>query len=100
MIARLLESELRKASSYYPVVTLTGPRQSGKTTLIRNLWPEKTYLSLEDPDILDFAMDLAFLGDEANIPADRRLLVYGGEDSFSRSGARVLGWREALLQPA
>ena len=57
MIARLLESELRKASSYYPVVTLTGPRQSGKTTLIRTLWPRKTYVSLEDPDILDFAKD-------------------------------------------
>jgi predicted AAA+ superfamily ATPase len=57
MFPRLLESSLRIAASHYPVVTLTGPRQSGKTTLLKALWPKKTYASLEDPDILDFAQD-------------------------------------------
>ncbi|MGO8693160.1 MAG: ATP-binding protein [Rectinemataceae bacterium] len=56
MVPRLLEAALSKASSHYPIVTLTGPRQSGKTTLVRSLWPEKTYASLEDPDVLDFAI--------------------------------------------
>ena len=38
-------------SAYYPIVTLTGPRQAGKTTLIRHVFPEKEYVSLEDPDM-------------------------------------------------
>jgi len=56
MIPRLLAGKLAEAAGYYPITTLTGPRQSGKTTLIRSLWPEKGYASLEDPDSLDFAL--------------------------------------------
>ena len=54
-IPRCLEGALREAARYYPLVTLTGPRQSGKTTLLRAMWPEKAYASLDDPDTLDFA---------------------------------------------
>ena len=54
-IPRRLEGALREAARYYPLVTLTGPRQSGKTTLLRAMWPEKAYASLDDPDTLDFA---------------------------------------------
>ncbi len=54
-IPRHLEKSLLEAASLYPVVTLTGPRQSGKTTLLRALWHDKVYASLEDPDTLDFA---------------------------------------------
>lgn len=39
----------------FPVVTVTGPRQSGKTTLCRAVFPEKPYVSLEAPDVQDFA---------------------------------------------
>lgn len=39
-----------EASRYFPVVTVTGPRQSGKSTLLRHLFPEMPYLSMEDPD--------------------------------------------------
>ena len=38
------------------MVALTGPRQSGKTTLARSAFPEKDYVSLEDPDNLEFAL--------------------------------------------
>ena len=38
-------------SREYPVITITGPRQSGKTTLVRHLFPELPYFSLENPDI-------------------------------------------------
>ena len=55
MIKRLLEKAIRDSSAYYPIVTITGPRQSGKTTLIQTIWPGKTYCSLEDPDTFDFA---------------------------------------------
>ena len=38
------------ASGYFSVITLTGPRQSGKSTLLKNLFPNALYRSLEDPD--------------------------------------------------
>ena len=49
----LAAAEARLAG--YPVLTITGPRQSGKTTLARLLAPEKPYFSLEDPDTREFA---------------------------------------------
>jgi len=39
----------------FPVVTVTGPRQSGKTTLVKSLWPDKPYVSLETPANREFA---------------------------------------------
>jgi predicted AAA+ superfamily ATPase len=45
------------ASRFFPVVTITGPRQSGKTTLIRNLFDKLPYYSLENPDVLSFALN-------------------------------------------
>jgi uncharacterized protein len=50
-IHREIEDEVKKVSALYPVVTITGPRQSGKTTLARNLFPQKAYFNLETPDI-------------------------------------------------
>jgi len=55
MISRTLESALRKAAGQYPVVTITGPRQSGKTTLCRAVFPDKPYVNLERPDVREFA---------------------------------------------
>lgn len=51
MIERDLTTELRQAAAEYPVVTLLGPRQSGKTTLARMTFPDKLWVSLEDPDV-------------------------------------------------
>ncbi len=50
MIPRHLEPTLVRAADTSPVVTLTGPRQSGKTTLLRAAFPEHRYQSLEAPD--------------------------------------------------
>ncbi len=57
MIPRDIESALRKLLEGFPIVTLTGPRQSGKTTLARAVFASKPYVSLEDPDIRRMAMD-------------------------------------------
>ncbi len=51
MLARHLAPVLRKAAAAYPVVTLTGPRQSGKTTLVRAVFADHLYVSLEAPDV-------------------------------------------------
>ncbi|MBK8164435.1 MAG: ATP-binding protein [bacterium] len=51
MITRALTPELLAALAEYPVVTVLGPRQSGKTTLARMTLPELPYRSLEDPDV-------------------------------------------------
>lgn len=56
MISRTLENKLHELSGYYPVVVVTGPRQSGKTTLCRMAFPDKPYVSLEALDIRDFAI--------------------------------------------
>lgn len=46
-----MTTELLEAAGEYPVVTIFGPRQSGKTTLVQMTFPEKMYYSLEDPDV-------------------------------------------------
>ena len=51
MLRRHLTSTLQAAAAANPVVTLTGPRQSGKTTLVRALFPAHRYISLERPDV-------------------------------------------------
>ena len=47
IIDRNLSVPLRQRLRHYPVVTLTGPRQSGKTTLCRSVLPDRPYVSLE-----------------------------------------------------
>lgn len=55
MIARQIENQLRHLAEIYPVVTITGPRQSGKTTLAKALFPRHKYVSLENFDIRQMA---------------------------------------------
>lgn len=54
-ISRELAKELTEMAACYPVVTVIGPRQSGKTTLVRRLFPNKPYVSFEDMDERELA---------------------------------------------
>ena len=51
LIKREIQKELENLMSSYPVVTITGPRQSGKTTLARTTFPEYSYCNLEQPEM-------------------------------------------------
>ena len=55
VVDRLLRGPLRRLARRHPVVTMTGPRQSGKSTLCRAAFPDKPYVSLEPPDQRDLA---------------------------------------------
>jgi hypothetical protein len=57
MIPRTLAETLRRLAQSFPVVAITGPRQSGKTTLARDVFASKPYVSLEDPIERAFAME-------------------------------------------
>lgn len=57
MIPRLLADKITTWSRQYPVVTVTGPRQSGKSTLCKALFPDKPYISLEDGHLRSHAKE-------------------------------------------
>lgn len=56
MIQREISSQLLKVASKMPVISITGPRQSGKTTLARMCFPEYDYVNLESPDVYEAAV--------------------------------------------
>ena len=56
MIPRAAAPTLERLAKGFPVVALTGPRQSGKTTLAKSVFSEKAYVSLENPDEREFAL--------------------------------------------
>jgi len=64
VIERDLTPKLREAAKAFPAVTVTGPRQSGKSTLCRRTFPKHAYANLEAPDVRAFAQEdpRAFLG--------------------------------------
>lgn len=55
MINRKIEKKLKDSAKKYPVVTIVGPRQSGKTVLVKKVFSNYTYISLENYDMRDFA---------------------------------------------
>lgn len=50
-IPRAMSASIVEVANFFPVVTLTGPRQSGKSTLLRHLYADLPYFSMEDPDV-------------------------------------------------
>ena len=82
MVHREVESTLFSLMQKYPAINVTGPRQSGKTTLVRELLKEHRYFSLENPDIQLFAEEdpRGFLR-SAGKPSyfrDTNILIKGG----------------------
>lgn len=124
MFDRAITPQLKRLFTQYPFVTLTGPRQSGKTTLCRTTFPALPYANLEAPDLREFALSdprgfLAKYRDGAifdeiqrapellsylQVMADERggngLFVLTGSEQFRLSDAinQSLAGRTALLR--
>ncbi|WLE98343.1 MAG: ATP-binding protein [Candidatus Electrothrix communis] len=57
MLSRKIENELKTTADEYPVITIIGPRQSGKTTLARKVFQHHAYVNLENPELRSLALD-------------------------------------------
>jgi predicted AAA+ superfamily ATPase len=57
MIKRALAKKLLSSLKAYPVVAVVGPRQSGKSTLVKTVFPHKPYVSMEDLDMREYAIN-------------------------------------------
>src|SRR5688572_19075276 len=100
MFDRELTPLLRRRAEQYPVVMVTGPRQSGKTTLCRALFDSHAYISLEAPDVRSRARNdprgfLRALGegailDEVQNAPDLLSYIQGEVDEHPRPGRFVL----------
>ncbi len=107
MFPRTLHPYLIEAAETLPVVTLTGPRQSGKTTLVRAAFPHLPYVSLEAPDTRERALldprgflnalpDGAVL-DEVQRAPDLPSYIQGIVDQDPRPGRFILTGSQNLL---
>ena len=56
LIQRTIQADLIRLAGQYPVITIVGPRQSGKSTLTKMAFPDKPYVSLEKLSLRDFAI--------------------------------------------
>ena len=107
MIARHLAKTLKAAARDYCVVSVTGPRQSGKTTLVRATFPRYHYASLEDPDNRTFALEdpRGFLDqfrgkvilDEVQRVPDLFSYIQGIVDQEDRPGRFILSGSQNFL---
>lgn len=57
ILSRNIEPAIKESIKTFPSITITGPRQSGKTTLVKKLFPDAPYYSLENPDIRRIALE-------------------------------------------
>lgn len=101
MIKREAEDALRRLAKQFPVIGVTGPRQSGKTTLVKYVFPEKRFISFDDRNIRELAKSnpvdflLAFpngaIIDEAQkVPEIFDAVKYHVDNSSFESGSFIL----------
>ena len=92
MIKRSLAATLRQLAKQYPVITLTGPWQLGKTTLVRSAFPRSELLKnyfhrAEEPDLF-------FWRGLVRNPAAPAALIYAGDRPFRRDGVTIYRWSD------
>jgi len=107
MIKRKLEKKLIELSELFPVITVTGPRQSGKTTLVKATFPEHDYVTLEDPDTNELALSdprkfltdrkKGLIIDEAQRAPELFSYIQGIVDKADKPGAFILTGSQNFL---
>ena len=107
MIARSLEAKALEMASKFPIVSITGPRQSGKSTLVKAAFPSYRYVNLEDEDMRAFAVDdpRSFLQmypagtiiDEAQRAPSLFSYLQGAVDSTDRPGQYIISGSQNFL---
>ena len=90
MIQRAMSNVIMRDVASYPVIAVLGPRQSGKTTLVRALFPDMAYANLEDPPTREFA-----ISDPSRFLSDRSggLVI----DEFQRA-SELLSYIPAVIE--
>ena len=99
-ISREIEADIIRGAKGFPVLTITGPRQSGKTTLIKHLFPDKKYISLENPDYYEIVkndprgflnryLDGVILDEVQRVP-DLLSYIQGIVDEYNNPGMFIL----------
>ena len=107
MITRSLSEEIRRMASWFPVVSVTGPRQSGKSTIVKSVFPEYTYVNLEDPLLRNAALDdpVGFIRnrpehlivDEAQYVPDLFSMIQVVSDERGATGQYILSGSQNFL---
>jgi uncharacterized protein len=106
MIKRVLENKIYKLSEKFPVISVTGPRQSGKTTLIKSMFPDWHYETLEEPDTRLFALTdpRKFLDtgkkmiiDEIQRAPDLFSYIQSNTDKYNINGQYIISGSQSFL---
>ncbi len=107
MITRSLSEEIRRMASWFPVVSVTGPRQSGKSTIVKSVFPEYAYVNLEDPLLRNAALDdpVGFIRnrperlivDEAQYAPDLFSMIQVVSDERGATGQYILSGSQNFL---
>lgn len=106
-IPRTLGPQLKKLASWFPVVSFSGPRQSGKSTLAKYAFPDYEYVSLEDPQVRAAALEdpVSFIRnrpdrliiDEAQYAPDLFSMIQVVSDERGSTGQYVLTGSQSFL---
>jgi len=107
IIERQISTHLKKMLKKFPVVSLTGPRQSGKTTLLQSAFRDLRYFSLERPDIREMVMadpvgflkgtDGGVIFDEAQNLPELFSYIQVFSDERKRNGQYILSGSQSFL---
>jgi predicted AAA+ superfamily ATPase len=107
MIQRTISKKLLHLAGLFPVVSITGPRQSGKTTLVKSTFPMYKYVTLEDPDTRMIALNdprkflqshkEGMIIDEAQRAPELFSYIQGIVDQSNREGEFILTGSQNFL---
>ena len=107
MIPRSMASHAIQLSTWFPIVSVTGPRQSGKSTLVREVFPDYEYVNLENPQTRQQALadPVGFIEsrpnrlviDEAQLAPELFSMIQVASDETNRTGQYVLSGSQNFL---